>query len=162
MSICADHQHCQQSALETAERYCAEAGLRLTDLRRQVLSLVWESHQPVKAYDLMVRVPRGGDAPAQPPTIYRALDFLRENGLIHRLESINAYIGCSHPNHHTDCYFLLCQDCGMAEECCNTDLAAAIREASTSHEFTASMTTLEIAGVCARCKNNDETPARSP
>lgn len=159
MNICADHQHCRQSALEAAEQYCNQSGLRLTELRRQVLSLIWENHQPVKAYDLMTRIPRQGDAPAQPPTIYRALDFLRENGLIHRLESMNAYIGCSHPNSHENCYFLLCQGCGTAEECCSPKLAAAIREASTSHEFTASTTTLEIAGVCTRCRNNDETSA---
>ena len=159
MNTCADHQHCRKSALETAEHYCHQAGLRLTALRRQVLSLIWESHQPVKAYDLMARIPRQGNAPAQPPTVYRALDFLLENGLIHRLESINAYIGCSHPNRHEDCYFLLCRGCGLAEECCSPTLAAAIREASTSHAFTASTTTLEIAGVCTRCSNNDETPA---
>lgn len=154
MSFCSDHQHCQKTAIETAERYCDEAGLRLTALRRQVLALVWESHFPVKAYDLMAKLPRDDQAtPAQPPTVYRALDFLRENGLVHRLDSINAYIGCSHPRHHEDCYFLLCEKCGLAEECCTPLITDAIHDVSASRGFKASTTTLEITGRCTDCQD---------
>ncbi|MGC6485305.1 MAG: Fur family transcriptional regulator [Candidatus Puniceispirillales bacterium] len=155
MIHCADHQSCRQAALEAAEQHCAEAGLRLTELRRRVLALVWESHQPVKAYDLMAKLPRDGASPAQPPTVYRALDFLRENGLIHRLDSINAYIGCSHPRHHEDCYFLLCEGCGLAEECCTPTLAEAIRHVGRERNFSATTTTLEITGLCSDCQNHD-------
>jgi Fur family zinc uptake transcriptional regulator len=159
MTVCTDHSQCQKSALEAAERHCHAAGLRLTALRRDVLALIWESHQPVKAYDLMARLPRGGSAPAQPPTIYRTLDFLLAQGLIHRLDSINAYTGCGHPRHHEDCYFLLCQDCGLAEECCSPALAKAIGDAGDERDFTARTTTLEIMGLCARCRDNDTAPA---
>lgn len=158
-SNCANHQICKQNALKTAEEYCSQKGLRLTDLRRQVLELVWASHQPVKAYDLMSQLPREGDAPAQPPTVYRTLDFLRDHGLIHRLDSLNAYIGCSHPNHHDECYFLLCQECGQAEECCTPDLKKAIINTSKSHGFDATATTLEITGLCHLCRK--DTDART-
>ena len=156
MTQCRNHSHCQKSALDSAEQYCLENGLRLTDLRRRVLALVWESHHPVKAYDLMAKLPEEGDAPAQPPTVYRALDFLLEHGLIHRLDTLNAYIGCDHPKTHENCYFLLCTECGLAEECCADNITSAIRTTSSSHGFKASTTTLEITGICVRCQDNDD------
>ncbi|NIN34158.1 MAG: transcriptional repressor, partial [Gammaproteobacteria bacterium] len=70
--------------------------VRLTPLRRRVLQLVWRSHEPVKAYDLL-QILQSEKKGAAPPTIYRALDFLQEQGFVHKLESLNAYIGCSGP-----------------------------------------------------------------
>ena len=75
---------------------CARRGARLTRLRRRVLELVWQGHAAVKAYDLLAELDRK-DATAKPPTVYRALDFLMAHGLVHRLESLNSYVGCPQP-----------------------------------------------------------------
>lgn len=152
MSICSDHQHCQDTALSTAEAICAERGVRLTDKRRQVLALIWRSHKPIKAYDLLTAL-QHDDPSAKPPTVYRALDFLIGQGLIHRIDSLNAFTGCGHPNAHDDCYFLICHDCGTADECCSSSLTRAIRSAASSNNFAPARTTLEVAGVCGDCAN---------
>src|SRR5581483_8522848 len=92
-----DHALCIDDALAAAERQCAARGARLTEQRRRVLELIWKSHAPVGAYTLLDRLREGG-VRAQPPTVYRALEFLVENGLIHRIESLNAYVGCADPD----------------------------------------------------------------
>ncbi|MHA1109066.1 MAG: transcriptional repressor, partial [Alphaproteobacteria bacterium] len=85
-----DHKRCIAEALAAAEEICARQSVKLTDLRRRVLELIWDRHEPVRAYDLLDQL-RAGRRSAAPPTIYRALDFLLEAGLIHRIESLNAY-----------------------------------------------------------------------
>ena len=88
-----DHANCIIAALDAAEAICAQRGERLTPLRRQVLELIWRGHSPVGAYDLlaMLQDERGRVAP---PTIYRTLDFLCRQGFVHRLDSLQAFIGC--------------------------------------------------------------------
>ncbi|MBM4202103.1 MAG: hypothetical protein FJ189_12570, partial [Gammaproteobacteria bacterium] len=93
-----DHDDCIHRALASAERLCAERGVRFTPVRRRVLELIWRSHEAVKAYDLLEQL-KTFDPAAKPTTVYRALDFLREQGLIHRVESLNAFIGCSDVGH---------------------------------------------------------------
>ena len=160
MTACADHDRCQRNALNRAKRVCAERGVRLTPQRELVLRLVWESHRPVKAYDLLSRLEDATESKPKPPTVYRALDFLRENGLVHRLDSLNAYTGCGHPNRHGDCYFMICRGCGTASECCATAIRTALDEVSRRQAFTAESATLEISGICADCRQGaGETPA---
>ncbi|MGZ8196385.1 MAG: transcriptional repressor, partial [Methylosarcina sp.] len=91
-SIEHDHSKCVTQALDTAEHLCVVRGVQLTPIRHQVLSLIWESHKAVKAYELLDRLKPLKNA-AKPATIYRALDFLIEQGLIHRIESLNAFVG---------------------------------------------------------------------
>ena len=98
-----------------AEKLCAAKGLRFTPLRRRVLELVWSGHKPVGAYALLDQL-RDEDLGSAPPTVYRALDFLIEHGLIHRIERMNAFIGCSHPGEAHRGFFLICGECGNAEE----------------------------------------------
>ena len=142
------HQHCIDSALATAERLCAEKALRFTDVRRQVLTLVWANHAPSKAYDILQQL---RDSNTQPPTVYRALDFLQELGLVHRLSSLNAYVGCSHPQQHRECYFLICTQCGEAQECCDPKLKQSIQSTTEQQAFKADSTCLEISGRCSQC-----------
>ena len=102
---------------------CApEKDLRFTPLRQRVLELVWSSHKPVGAYALLDQL-RDEDLGSAPPTIYRALDFLIEHGLIHRIERMNAFIGCSHPGEAHRGFFLICGECGNAEELDSAGLA---------------------------------------
>ena len=103
MLDCQDHEVCIESAMRDAEEICQEKGLRFTELRKEVLKLIWLSHIPAKAYDILEML-KGKTWSAKPPTVYRALDFLLENGLVHGLDSINAYIGRSHPRDHIGCY----------------------------------------------------------
>ncbi|NAT18288.1 Fur family transcriptional regulator, partial [Pseudomonas syringae pv. actinidifoliorum] len=93
-----DHSHCVHSALAEAETLCTQQGLRLTTLRRRVLELVWQSHKPLGAYDILAVLSEEDGRRAAPPTVYRALDFSSwKNGLVHRIASLNAFTGCNHP-----------------------------------------------------------------
>ena len=147
-----DHSHCVHSALTEADTLCAQKGLRLTALRRRVLELVWQSHKPLGAYDLLDQLAREGHKPA-PPTIYRALDFLLEQRLIHRLASLNAYLGCSHPGDAHAGYFLICQGCGTVEEIADTrGLQQAITQVTEAAGFLMEQGALELGGRCLQCR----------
>lgn len=149
-----DHSLCVRDALAEAERLCADRGARLTPLRRRVLELVWASHRPLGAYELLDQLAREGHKPA-PPTIYRALDFLLEHRLIHRLSSLNAYLGCSHPGDVHAGYFLICQGCGDAEELADTTgLRAAITAAAQASGFHVQQGALELSGLCQQCRHD--------
>ena len=117
-----DHDHGQylKDAMDTAERLCSERGVRITPARRRVLELVWRRHAPIGAYDILSEMQRDVEKDGKPetkvapPTVYRALDFLMKQGFVHKIESQNAYIGCSHPEESHDCGFLICRECGSA------------------------------------------------
>lgn len=149
-----EHAVCVEDALNTAHRVCAERALRFTDLRQRVLTLIWENHGSVKAYDILERL--GGDFSAKPPTVYRALDFLQENGLVHKINSLNEYVGCSHPLKHKDCFFLICSECNEVKECCAGPVADALREMAKVNSFTPHQMTLEIEGICQQCSAKGE------
>ena len=151
MLACEDHEVCIEKAMREAESICQEKGLRFTDLRREVLRLIWLSHVPAKAYDILENL-KGKEWSAKPPTVYRALDFLVETGLVHKLDSINAYIGRSHPRDHNGCYFLICTDCNEAKECCSSELSDAIELAWNKNSFRPKNITLEVFGQCSACR----------
>jgi Fur family zinc uptake transcriptional regulator len=146
-----DHKHCIDDAVAAAEKLCAARGLRFTPLRRRVLELVWSGHKPVGAYALLDQL-RDEDLGSAPPTIYRALDFLIEHGLIHRIERMNAFIGCSHPGEVHRGFFLICGECGNAEELESTTVADSIAASASRRGFTARDMTLEVTGTCADCR----------
>ena len=146
-----DHDACRSEALAQVVAACAERGLRLTPLRRRVLELIWSSHTPVKAYDLLDGL-RREHAAAAPPTVYRALEFLVEQGFIHRIESLNAYIGCSEPEQAHQGQFLICDSCGDAAELSDPDIAAVLRRKAEMLGFQLDVCTVELKGRCARCE----------
>ena len=145
-----DHRRCIAEALDAAERVCAGRGARLTELRRRVLELVWQSHRPVGAYPLLAALGRDGHAPA-PPTVYRALDFLQAQGLVHRIESRNAYVGCPHPETDHTGQLMICQECGTVSELLDTGIGDAVRQGARRTGFRPEHVTIEIEGLCARC-----------
>jgi Fur family zinc uptake transcriptional regulator len=155
-----DHRVCVDDALAAADAVCTARGVRLTPLRRRVLELVWESHKPVGAYALLEALQddrRADDAaagrgPVAPPTVYRALDFLLENGLIHRIEMLNAYIGCCQPESRHSGQFLLCGGCGMAAELASEPLLAAIDAEAERRGFAVRRVTVEVDGMCPQCR----------
>jgi Fur family zinc uptake transcriptional regulator len=146
-----DHAHCVDDALAAAERQCAAKGAKLTEQRRRVLALIWNSHEPVGAYTLLDRLREEG-VRAQPPTVYRALDFLVENGLIHRIESLNAYVGCAAPAERHVGQFLICTGCRSAAELDDAVIGAAIAQRAKEIGFSVSRATVEIAGLCPNCR----------
>jgi Fur family zinc uptake transcriptional regulator len=146
-----DHKHCVEDAVAAAEKLCGEKQLRFTPLRRRVLELVWSSHKPVGAYALLDQL-RNEDLGSAPPTVYRALDFLIENGLIHRIERMNAFVGCSHPGEAHRGFFLICGECGNAQELQGDGLAESIASSAGRRGFAAREMTLEVTGTCADCR----------
>ncbi|MFO1076015.1 MAG: Fur family transcriptional regulator [Geminicoccaceae bacterium] len=149
-----DHGRCVRSAVSRAQDLCARRGARLTPLREQVLELVWRSHAPIGAYQLMERLAESRGRVA-PPTIYRALEFLTREGLIHRIDSLNAYVGCPQPGRPHAAYFFICRDCGDAAEIHDGELAGAVARCVERAQFRVEAATVELAGLCARCCAKD-------
>ena len=146
-----DHDNCIEQAMADAAAVCAKRGARFTVLRRRVLEILWQSHRPLGAYEIL-EVLTGDGRSAAPPTVYRALDFLLENRLVHRIASRNAYVGCSRPGHTAAGQFLICEDCGSAAEVTDGQLERAIGSAAESAGFAASEHTVEISGKCPNCR----------
>ncbi len=146
------HDQCVSDALAAAEQVCERAGARLTTLRKRVLELVWQSHRPMGAYDLLETLAREDDRRPAPPTVYRALDFLQEQGLVHRIASLNAFIGCASPEHSHQGHFLICRHCRVAIELDQTLIQPAITRAARQINFVVEAETVEIAGLCAHCQ----------
>lgn len=133
-----------------AKADCARQGLRLTAVRQRVLELVWGSHKPVKAYDIL-DVLRNEQKGAAPPTVYRALDFLQQHGFVHRIESLNAYVGCGAPGHNNTAQFLICHQCRMVAELDDTDIGSLIADKADRLGFSIRHQTIEVQGLCMQC-----------
>ncbi len=149
----ARHEHvaCVRAALGAAEATCRRRGRRLTPIRRRVLELVWGGHEPVKAYDLLQHLQREHKA-AAPATVYRALNFLLQAGLVHRIESLNAYVGCGRPGHGDAGQFLICEHCGEVAELDDAELAALIATKADELGFAVANKVIELQGTCAECR----------
>ena len=147
-----NHNQCVSLALDTAQQLCNERGVQLTTIRFQVLSLIWESHKAVKAYELLDRL-RPLQAAAKPATIYRALDFLIEQGLIHRVESLNAFVGCRSSGQQHEQLLLICKLCEQVDERAATDVMTALLEELQQAGFMAHSKAIEIHGICANCSS---------
>jgi Fur family zinc uptake transcriptional regulator len=150
-----DHAHCVATALDNAERLCTLRGARFTPLRRRVLELIWGSHAPVGAYDLLRQLSQEHDG-AAPPTVYRALEFLQAHGLVHRIEGLNAYIGCGDPQHCPIGQFLICTRCGDAAELTDSAVEKAIAREAAGQGFAVEHKTVEIYGRCPSCQRRDD------
>ncbi len=146
-----DHDKCVDRALGDAEAICEERGVRLTPLRQKVLELVWSGHKPISAYDLLDKLSENRKK-AAPPTVYRALEFLMNEGLVHRIESLNAYIGCPHPFLHHNGQFLICQTCKIVLELNDPAIRKSMTQLAHSEGFTITSGMVEVMGVCPACQ----------
>lgn len=146
-----DHATCVHGALDRARALCEARGVRLTPQRERVLELVWSSHRPRGAYDILEDLSRDGKR-AAPLTVYRALDFLLEQGLVHRIESLNAFVGCAAPGTSHTGQFLVCERCGEATELSDPAIADAIAATAAAKGFTVSRQTVEVTGLCPACR----------
>jgi Fur family zinc uptake transcriptional regulator len=146
-----DHDRCLSDAMAVAEALCLERGQRLTAMRREVLAALLASHQPLGAYEIMDRL-ASKSARLAPITIYRALDFLRENGLVHRIESRNAFVACVHTHVDGDMVvFLICELCGAVGEASSPEVAATLKSAARAVGFAPRSPVIEISGICTHC-----------
>jgi len=147
-----DHNRCIEQALAEAETLCARQGLRLTALRRRVLELVWQSHRPLGAYDILALLSEQDGRRAAPPTVYRALDFLLEHGLVHRIASLNAFVGCDHPTSAHQGQFFICRQCHAAIEQDQPAIGQSILDSASALGFRVEGQTVEVVGLCVRCQ----------
>ena len=146
-----NHKSCIAQALDSADKVCMVEGARLTELRREVLEIVWRGHDAVKAYDILDRL-SGEHRSAKPPTVYRTLQFLLERGLVHRLESLNAFVGCPAPAGRHESQFLICERCGWVREFHAAKLQQAIARQAKAVGFQVHKKTVEVFGLCAHCQ----------
>jgi len=147
-----DHRRCVAKAMSAADELCDARGARLTALRRQVLELIWSNHEPVGAYDILEKLSTE-DRRVAPMTVYRALDFLTEQGLVHRLASRNAFVGCDHPRGDGhDGQFLICTACGRVAEIHDRDISRAIVDGAARSGFHVASPVVEVEGLCSGCR----------
>ena len=143
--------------LSYAEDLCRKSGVKLTSSRRRILEILAAEGRPLGAYDLIEKVAETSDKRPAPISIYRALDFLLENGLIHRLASRNAYLACGHSHGVQEpVVFLICDNCGEVVEATSDALLQDLHQLVDRAEFIARVQVMEIAGRCRQCTNGSD------
>jgi len=146
-----DHTRCTAELLSRAEQTCARQGARLTGQRREILACVAQGHAAVGAYEIIERMAEKGPRPA-PITVYRGLDFLLSHGLVHKIESRNAYVACSHSHEDRPAALMICEKCGTVSEFDAGEAIASISKAAEIQHFHATRTVIELAGTCNACQ----------
>ena len=145
-----DHGRCTGMALAHAERLARERGLRLTPVRRRALEILLEEHRALGAYEVLERLAADGFG-NQPPVAYRALDFLVEHGLAHRIRRLNAYAACTHPGERHSPAFFICETCNTVAEAPVAEVTAAMRKAAGEIGFSIRRMNVEAVGLCPAC-----------
>jgi len=145
-----DHDRCIEDALAAAVTRCRASGARLTPLRRRVLEILWQSHKPLGAYAIL-DVLAGEGRRAMPPTVYRALDFLQAQGLVHRIPSLNAYLGCGDPGAHRGAQYLICRACGTVAELADSGVESRLSASARAQGFRVEHILSEAVGLCPGC-----------
>lgn len=154
MNICVNHKICIETALKLAEKIFYERNVKFTPLRKNILKIIWGSHVPIKAYDILEKLQNSsldGAKSAKPITLYRILDLFLENKIIHKLESNNSFFGCSHPGENHNCYYMICKKCNKLEEGCGNNFLQEIYASLGKDQFIVDHITLEIFGTCKSC-----------
>ncbi len=148
-----DHRDCQHHQLSAARELCAQRNIRLTTRRLQVLEILLQSHQPMGAYEILAYLHQSQNRQAvAPPIVYRALEFLLTEGLVHRIESKKAFISCTQPGHRSAAQFLICRGCEKVAELENLD--GALLSEAVNVGFVVDHSVVEITGICADCREN--------
>jgi Fur family zinc uptake transcriptional regulator len=147
-----DHGRCTADGISHAEQVCETRGQKFTPIRRQVLQALLSSHRPLGAYEVIDELARSMPRPA-PITVYRALDFLMANGLVHRIESRNAFLACAHDHDAVSAVaFLICERCGAVGEIPAAPVAQSLNAAARATGFAPKLSVVEITGTCAHCQ----------
>lgn len=144
----------KSAALEAARRLCDERGLRFTDLRRTTFEEVFD-HGPVGAYRLMALLGRRLSRRIDPPTVYRALDFLREAGLIDRFRTRGTYLVRGRPEQSRLSVLLFCEHCRSTVELEDPEIQQLIEDDATARGFRLGRPLIECCGTCERCAGTE-------
>jgi len=147
-----NHRSCRGEVMKTADRMAREVGLRLTPVRRRTLEILLEEHRALGAYDVLDRLAQDGYG-RQPPVAYRALEFLVENGLAHRIRRLNAFAACMQPGVHHAPAFFICSGCDAVAEVPEPAVSAALRAAASGVGFCIERMNIEAVGTCPSCQN---------
>ncbi len=139
-----------RALLDQAAQQCQQRGARFTPIRRRVLEMIAQAPGSLKAYDLLDRLAEE-HAAARPPTVYRALEFLIDQGLVHRIESLNAYVACPCPEHAHGFQLLICRLCGRVEELHLNDVNEQLSRHARDLGFRVERQTIELLGHCEAC-----------
>lgn len=146
-----DHSAPAAVLVAKAEQRCRDQGTRFTPIRRRVFELISVTPGGLKAYELLDQL-SSEHASARPPTVYRALDFLIEQGLVHRIESLNAFIACACPEHRTNFQLIICKQCGYVEELHHARVTEQLDQLAVEHGFRIERQTIELYGLCGDCQ----------
>lgn len=149
-----DHAACQSDGLLRAERRCRENGARLTPQRREVLALLLAEHAALGAYEILDQIEWQGRKPA-PVVVYRALEFLMEQSLVHKIASRNAFVACGHVGDDHGAQFLICDECGQVAEITSDRLGKAIAAVADDAGFRVAAPVIEVNGICPHCAGAD-------
>ena len=144
-------QHAPAERVALAMSLCSARGVRLTELRRQILELLWQSGRPTGAYELIEALRLRDARPVGPPTVYRALEFLMSQGLVSKIESRNAYVPCAHPERRRDSLFFICNDCGASAELEDLRVEQLLAENAAILGYRVTRRVVEVEGTCASC-----------
>ena len=147
---CNDHEGCKRSALAAAEAFCLENKLHLTKTRRRVLELLLEQHKALGAYAILKKLTEEGLG-SQPVTAYRALNFLLKHGFAHKVEKLNAFVACIHPQEAHTPAFMICSNCSSVAEVQIPSPQEVLDKAHQSTGFKIERTIVEAVGVCPSC-----------
>ena len=144
-------RHSPRERVALAIAICERRGVQMTELRRRVLELLWASGGPTSAYQLIEALKLRDSRPVGPPTVYRALHFLMAQGLVSRIESLNAYVPCAHPERDHECLFFICSACRTSVELEDPRIGGLLAEDAAALGFVATRRMVEVEGMCAEC-----------
>ncbi len=151
-------RHAPRERIALAVSICEARGVQMTKVRRRVLELLWASGRPTSAYQLIEALKPGDSRPVRPPTVYRALHFLMAQSLVSRIESLNAYVPCLHPERDHDCLFFICSGCRSSVELEDPRIGGLLAEDAAVLGFVAARRTVEVQGMCAECAEGAAAP----
>ena len=153
-----DHERCINAALQLAREICQKNKVNMTPTKEQVLKLIWQSHRPIGAYQIQDQLAKISHKAVAPPTVYRALQFLTKLGLVHKIPSLNSFIGCPFPNSPQSNLFLICEGCGNIAEASCSSVDLVLQKTCRDSNFNLNSKTIELLGLCFLCSESKTTP----
>ncbi|MEM1275897.1 MAG: transcriptional repressor [Pseudomonadota bacterium] len=146
-----DHHSCVARVMSYAEELSQEPDFRLTPVRRRVLEILLEEHRAMGAYDILKRLKAEG-MKSQPPVAYRALEFLQEHGFVHKIERLNAFVACMHPEEDHAAAFMICRKCRAVAETHGPKKISVLEETAAAIGFAVENVFVELQGLCPECR----------
>ena len=144
-----NHADCYATAMNALEKHCFEKNLQFTPLRRKVFEFLLRDHRPLGAYEILDLLRKAGLS-SKPPIAYRVLDFLIEQGFVHKIQGLNAFVACSHPGNFHSPAFMICRKCDKVAEVKEAE-SRINKEKASLIDFKIEEASVEIVGICKSC-----------